>query len=226
MTKLRSIFENLRSDYRLRYSRKRVDFEKCLNYYFIDNGIAYITCKVTGMNDVIDHYSVPGYEILNSDFTTHLERVMQFIPEKYPLVMELTGHHFTDEEKQTIEDAVWRQFELRLGIEEVKRRRNIIRIIWFGVFLFLSALLLRWVLREFGLFIREIGFIIFWFFGDRMIEFIVLDEPDIRLSKMQAAQILSMKIIFTDSYDDSDLSEKESEEIKKEIIENVEDEEI
>ena len=101
-----NIFSSLRNDFRLYFLRKKVDYDKAVKYYFIDKDVAYITCKVSGLDDIISRYSVPGYELLSEDFSNYLERIMIHIPEKYPLVLEITGHQFTKDEQTRIEDAI------------------------------------------------------------------------------------------------------------------------
>ena len=70
------MFDFFRKDFRLYFLRKRVDYDKAVKYYFIDKDVAYITCKVSGLDDIVSHYSVPGYELLNEDFSNYLERIM------------------------------------------------------------------------------------------------------------------------------------------------------
>lgn len=219
---LKDFFHSLKNDFRLILLRKNVDYDKAIHYYFIDKGVAYISCKVTGLDDVICHYSVPGYEILSEDFSNYLERIMEHIPEKYPLVLEITGHKFSPDEQTRIEDAIWTQFELRFGSAQKQQRSNIIRIIWFTVFLVLSVILLMNTQNM----VYEMAWVLFWFFGDRLIEYILLDELDISRKKMHIAQILSMKVVFTEKYSDDDLSEREAASYRSEVIENVMDDEI
>lgn len=219
---LKDFFHSLKNDFRLVLLRKNVDYDKAVRYYFIDKGVAYISCKVTGLDDVICHYSVPGYEILSEDFSNYLERIMEHIPEKYPLVLEITGHKFSPEEQTRIEDAIWTQFELRFGSAQKQQRSSIIRIIWFTVFLVLSVILLMNTQNL----AYEMAWVLFWFFGDRLIEYILLDELDISRKKMHIAQILSMKVVFTENYSDDDLSEREAASYRSEVIENVMDDEI
>ena len=72
----------------------------------------------------------------------------------------------------------------------------------------------------------EMVYILFWFFGDRLIEYLILDEFTISHEKMHYAQILSMKVIFTDKYSDEDISDNEADSYRGEIIRNIMDNEI
>lgn len=75
----------------LAYKRKRSDVEKRLRKEFIDHGIATIPCKVSGMDDILSSYSVPGYESLNSEFVDYLINITELIPEEYPIVLNIVG---------------------------------------------------------------------------------------------------------------------------------------
>jgi len=217
-----NFFEQLSDDFRLLFIRKKVDYDKAVQYYFIDNGVAYISCKVTGLDDIICHYSVPGYEILSEEFSNYIDRITRHIPEKYPLVLEITGVEFSPEEQKKIEDAIWTQFELQFGAVQKLERSSILRIVWFAVFLALSSLL---ILNTRQL-LNEIAFLLFWFFGDRLIEYVLLDEIDLSHKKMHIAQILSMKVVFTHRYSDVSLTDHEAATYRSDVKENVMDDEI
>ena len=204
------------------FLRKKVDYDKAVKFYFIEKDVAYITCKVSGLDDIVSHYSVPGYELLNEDFSNYLDRIMKHIPEKYPLVLEITGHQFTKDEQTRIEDAIWTEYELQFGAVQQKQRSGIIRGIWFAIFLGLSAVLLLNTKQM----LYELVYILFWFFGDRLIEYLILDEFNITREKMHYAQILSMKVVFTDNYSDEDISDNEADSYRGEVIKNIMDNEI
>ncbi|MBR0131441.1 MAG: hypothetical protein IJM08_09075, partial [Firmicutes bacterium] len=60
----RRLRQNLRQ-----FSRKRVDVSKYIKDFYVENGLAYISCNVSGYYDIIDRYSVDGYEWLSEPFT-------------------------------------------------------------------------------------------------------------------------------------------------------------
>ena len=72
----------------------------------IDHGIATIPCRVTGMDDVISHYSVKGYETLSSEFSEYIESSASFIPGDYPIVLEISGYNFSEEEQKMIRNTI------------------------------------------------------------------------------------------------------------------------
>lgn len=218
--------KNLKNDFRLRLLTKRVNYDKAVHYYFIDKDVAYITCKVTGIYDIICRYCVPGYDILSDEFSSYIERITEHIPDKYPLVLEITGHKFTKEEQTRIEDAIWTQFELRVGYAQKKQQSIIIRIVWFAIFFALSTYVMFVSGGIKNEMVDEIMFVVFWFFGDRLIEYILLDERDVSMRRVKMAQLLSMKVVFTEKYSDETLTDSEVETYRNEVIENVMNDEI
>ena len=217
---------DFKNDFRLRLMTKRVDYDKAVHYYFIDNGVAYVTCKVHGLYDIICRYCVPGYDILSDEFSNYLERITEHIPDKYPLVLEITGHRFSKEEQTRIEDAIWTQFELRMGYAQKKQQSILFRILWFAIFFILSMFVMFGKGGIQNEVVDEIMFVVFWFFGDRLIEYILLDERDVSARRMKMGQLLSMKVVFTEKYSDEDLTDNEAEAIRNEVLENVKSDEI
>ena len=72
----------------------------------------------------------------------------------------------------------------------------------------------------------EMIYILFWFFGDRLIEYLILDGFAVNREKLHYAQILSMKVIFTDKYSDEEISDVEADSYRGDIIKNIMDNEI
>ena len=58
---------------------------------YIENGLAFISCKVKSINDIVDRYSVDGYEWLDESFARYIESNAAYIPTEYPIVLEIIG---------------------------------------------------------------------------------------------------------------------------------------
>lgn len=215
-----------RRNFRLLFLKKKIDNQKVLDYYFLDHDVAYIPCKVSGLEDVVSHYSVPDYETLDESFASYIESIMSHVPNKYPMVLEITGHKFTKKEQQVIEDAIWNHYEFKTIAAQNKRRRSLIRILWFVICLAACAVALFKAADMKNNVIKEMIFIIFWFFGDRLAEYVLLDERKINQNFISMARLASMKVVFTEKYDDEDITEEEAEEFREEILENIESQEI
>ena len=80
--KSRRQIQNLR-----KLSRKNVDLGKFVKDFYVEKGLAYISCNVSGYNDIIDRYSVKGYEWVEESFARFVEENAIYIPPEYPLYL-------------------------------------------------------------------------------------------------------------------------------------------
>ena len=115
------------------FSRKSIDPNKFIKEIYVENGLAYISCNVEGYYDVIDRYSVNGYEWLNQSFTRFIEENAVTIPVTYPIVLEICGYGFTEEEKDIIEGTVADYYALKMADVQARynkeKKRTIFQII-------------------------------------------------------------------------------------------------
>ena len=47
---------------------------------------------------------------------------------------------------------------------------------------------------------RKIFIVLFWFFGDRMFEYVFITRRDLKQEKRLAGRLASIKVIFSDTY--------------------------
>ena len=71
--KSRRQIQNLR-----KLSRKNVDLGKFVKDFYVEKGLAYISCNVSGYNDIIDRYSVKGYEWVEESFARFVEKGQKY----------------------------------------------------------------------------------------------------------------------------------------------------
>ncbi|MBQ8995963.1 MAG: hypothetical protein IJ091_09120 [Oscillospiraceae bacterium] len=202
-----------------KFSRKTVDYAKYMRDIYIENGLAFISCKVKGIDDIVDPYSVEEYEWLNADFARYIESNAAYIPTEYPIVLEIIGGHFTDKQKDIIEETILDYYGLSLGDKQIDLYRNrrkiviiaIISLIIFGIAWLLDAFSYNTVLQESVM-------ILVWFFVEDLVE-LVLDRLDLREEKTDAAQLASVAVRFSDKFIDEPVPDEEAEEIIAEIFE-------
>lgn len=92
----------------------------------IDNGIATIPCRVTGMDEIISHYSVKGYETLSPEFSEYIESSAVYIPGEYPIVLEISGYNFSEEEQKMIRNTIHEDYLYKLGSVQKNNRKAFI----------------------------------------------------------------------------------------------------
>lgn len=215
--KSRRLKKNLQS-----FRKKEVDLAKYVRDFYVDNGLAYISCNVDDYYDIIDDYSVDGYEWLNEGFVRFLESNAMYVPTEYPIVLEICGHHFTSKEKKTIVETIsdyyaLEQGDVQLNIEKLARR-NLTR---FG--LSVLGIVLMWVGGKLDIpFLKEATLVFFWFALWDLCESMIFERKDLLEEKTDAAQMASIKVIFKEVYFDAPVSEEKEQEIIAEIFEDVE----
>ena len=215
-----------RSIVRLFESRKgHLDYRIKRDY--IRNGIATIPCKISDYSDVISGYSVKGYETLNTEFIDYLKSAADMAPIEYPLVLNIIGDCLSEEEKKTIEETILDEFAYDLGMVEKEENRHtrIFSGMFFGLIISGVLLYLTQVLAEEP---RELFFILFWFMGDTLCDYIFLTGYDLRRGRRLAGRLASIKVVFSEEYEDvnytdSDVAQLYSE-IEKDVNETIRDE--
>ncbi len=165
---------------------------------YIDNGIATLRCCISSYNDIISTYSAKDQESLNLDFVDYLQDAAGPIPDECPLVLNIIGNCLSADEKKIIAEIIRDDFSYRLGIVEKEQERE------FKMFLFMLigsivAGLLLWLTDFLDEVPREIFVVLFWFFGDRMFEYLFITGHDLRKERRLAGRLASIKVIFSDT---------------------------
>lgn len=67
---------------------------------------------------------------------------------------------------------------------------------------------------------REIFFVLFWFAGDRMFEYLFLTGHELRNERRLAGRLASIKVIFSKTYEPPNYTEQELDKLYTEIAQN------
>ena len=187
---------------------------------FVRNGIATIPCRISDYNDVINSYSVKGCETLNTEFLDYVKITAEVTPPECPIVLNIIGDCFTEAQKNTIEEIISDDFAYDLGMVEKAEKRHIkiFNFMFFGLLISGVLLALSVGLADIP---REIFYIMFWFMGDTLCDYIFLTGHDIRRERRLAGRLASIKVIFSDSYEAADFSESDVERLYSEIEKDV-----
>ena len=204
-------------------SKKSVDVGKFVKDFYVEHGLAYISCNVSSYYDVIDRYSVKGYEWLEESFARFVEENAIYIPPEYPIVLEICGHRFTREQKACIEETIADYYALKMGDVQMSMQSNRRRIFFLlGLMLFFAVIV--YVTSKFpGLPrpVAEAPFVLFWMALWDAAEFLFLDGRDLQEDKLEAAQLASMKVTFHEKFEDSPAEPEVVQQIMEEMAEEV-----
>lgn len=198
------------------YNRKSGNLKKRLEKEFIDHGIATIPCKVSGIDDIISPYSVPGYESLNSEFVDYINDIADLVPKEYPIVLAIVGQKFTKEEQETIRNTIEDDFAYDLGSVEEENKYHLKVFWWMAAGILLSGIMLT-VFERWSTVPLELLFVFFWFFADTFVDYLFIEGRQLRQQQLKAARLACLKVEFSEEYDEDDYTEEEAEEILNEL---------
>ena len=180
------------------FYKKKSALQQRLQMDFIRDGIAYLPCKVSGVDDILSKFSTPGIESLDSEFTDALMNTVDCIPQEYPLVLEIHGPHFTEEEKRMITEAVISDADYMLGKTEAQNRHHR-KVFWSMVAGTVGSGILLGVVK---IFVDEIAleffYVLFWLFADALVRYLFIEHGDYKNDKIRAGRIASMKVEFVE----------------------------
>ena len=194
---------------------------------YVRHGIATIPCRISNYSDVINTYSVKGYETLNTEFFDYVTTTAEVTPPECPLVLNIIGDCLSDEEKKTIEDVICDDFAYDLGMveKEDKRHKRFFITMFVGLFLSGAILHLTDAMAEMP---RELLFILFWFMGETLCEYIFFTGYDLRRERRLAGRLASIKVVFATCYEKPDYTDSDYDklysEIEKDVIETIREE--
>ena len=86
--------------------------------------------------------------------------------------------------------------------------------------LIVSAFLL-WLSEGLDDISRELFFVLFWFIGDTLCDYILLTGHDLRRDRRTAGQLASIKVTFSKSFDESDYTKEDVDKLYSEIAQDV-----
>ena len=181
-------------------SRKgRMDY--LLHRDFIDNGIVTFPCKISSFYDIVHPFSVRRYETLNQDFADFLELGASVVPPECPIVVNIIEDCLTDEERMIVKNLISEYYAYKLGL--------------------VAAAFLLWLSEGLDEISRELFFVLFWFMGDTICDYILLTGHDLRRDRRAAGQLASVKVTFSKTFDESDYTQSEIDNLYSEIEKDV-----
>ena len=179
-----------------------------------------IPCQISDYSDVISTYSVKDYETLNPDFYDYLKTTAEVTPSEYPLVLNIIGNCLSEEEKETIDEIIRDDLAYNLGIVEKEEKRHS-RIFWLMFIGLLVSGIILWMTETMADVPRELLFILFWFMGETVCDYILLTGHDLRQNRRLAGRLASIKVVFSESYEEPEYTKSDVDKLYAEIEKDV-----
>ena len=183
-----------------KYRKTKFNYENFISEYYVDDdGKAYISTKVSSINDIISKHSIKDYEWVNPDFIHYVEDMAYYIPVEESIVLEICGHRFSEKEQALIRRVLTQYFGLKLGdaiidINIMKKKSMILLV--FGIISILLFMLLN-IINVIPT-LAEIIAIGLWFFLWEYLDLRFLDGSELFTKKLEAAQLANVKIVFNE----------------------------
>jgi len=184
-----------------KYRKTKFNYENFISEYYVDDdGKAYISTKVSSLNDIISKHSIEDYEWVNPDFIHYVEDMAYYIPVEESIVLEICGYKFSEKEQALIRRVLTQYFGLKLGdaiidINIMKKKSMILLV--FGIISILLFMLLN-IINVIPT-LAEIIAIGLWFFLWEYLDLRFLNGSDLAIKKLEAAQLANVKIIFNEN---------------------------
>ena len=198
------------------FLKRDAKLAKRLKEDYIDNGIASLPCKVTGTDDIISRFSVPGYENLSPEFSDFIESSAEYIPPEYPIVLEISGCRFSEEEQTIIRRTIHEDYTYELGAVQRENKKQLFVALLMLVGMVVTGFLAFGVQGITDTAI-EIIYIFFWFFADLAACYFCLDGFENRKKRLLAGRLADMTVYFSEEYDDSAVTDEDAQTVYEEL---------
>ena len=204
------------------FESRKGNLDVHLNRDYVQNGIITIPYRISSYDDIISQYSIKGYETLNLGFADKLKTEVEFVPPEFPIVLNIIGGGLSQAEKKIIVDTILDTFAYELGMVEKEEKRHIKVFILMTIGLILSGILLYYThsLAEEP---REMLFIMYWFIGYTICDYIFLTGRDLRMQRWMAGRIASVKVVFSEQFEDPNYTETDVDNLYSEIEKDVQE---
>lgn len=184
-----------------KFKNTKFNYDNFISEYYIDNdGKAYISTKVSSINDIISKYSIKNYEWINPNYIDYIENVANYIPVEENIVLEICGCKFTEEEQILIKKVLTQYFVLKLGDAiidiNINKKRSMVLLV-FGIISTLLFMLLN-IINVIPT-IAEMIAIGLWFFVWEYLDLVLLKGSELSTKKIEAAQLANVIIVFNEN---------------------------
>ena len=178
--------------------------------YYMDNGVGCVAAKISKYNDVISKYSGEGYECLDHEFYSYLDRNLQYIPESVPVLLQIYGCKLNDKQKTSIVENIREHYQFKLG-EVIEANKAKLRKI--GVFLILAMIFfpLSVITEEKYEMLSNFLNLAFWFYGSSVVTYLAVEVKGAKDARARAGQFANMYITIDEKLNKDPITEKDKE---------------
>lgn len=198
------------------FEEQYFDLNKEVNKIYVDNGIGCIAVRIKKYSDVISRYSGKGYECLDHEFYSYLDRNLRYIPADVPILLQVYGCKLKEKEKEIIVENIREHYAYKLGevIEANNEKRlKIILYAVLGAIFFTLSIITENISDMLSNFLN----LAFWFYGSTVVTYFAVDMRGARVKRRRAGQIANMYITIEEKLNANPISEEDKEIVFKSL---------
>ena len=132
----------------------------------------------------------------------------------------IIGDCLSQEEQKTIEDTIRDDLAYDLGVVEKAEKRHTQTFCLMLAGMLLSGVLL-WFTKALADEPRELLYILFWFAGETLCDYLFLTGYELRRDRRLAGRLASIKVVFAESYEAPNYSKSDVDQLYSEIEKDV-----
>lgn len=197
------------------FEKEYFDLNSAINKSYIDNGVGCLAVKIKKFSDVISRYSGKGYECLNHEFYSYLDRNLKYIPDNVPILVQIYGCKLKQKEKEIIVENVREHYQYKLG-EVIEANNAKMKKIAIYFALAIIFLILSIVTEKYEM-LSDFLNLAFWFYGSTVVTYFAVDIRGTKKARARAGQIANMFILIDEKLDTNPITEKDKEIIYSKI---------
>lgn len=214
----------MNQNFKKAFDNKKIKIDELMAQLTVNGGMGYLVLHADNANDVVSSYSVNEYEFLNPGFKAVLDKYAAYVPDSLPLVLEITGCDFTEQEKKQIQNAIWHEYEYDYLSENQGMRKTLLHAASSLLFaLFFLSYLYFW--KPQGL-VVDLIWVPLWAFLDSVLALFLYDLPGSRKLRRRYVQKQTAKLLFTKEYNADDPTHEEVRQYQNVILRNTRDEQV
>lgn len=170
---------------------KKLQLDAFVREYFMEGEDLVLECAAGEYQELLCQGLPEGEELISDEMAAYLEQAIPFLKKENSVRLKLAGK----EGIQQIQRGIRNHFSLRIAETDGEKKENQKNIVLFAVGLLVVSLLLYALGSSLEITYHEVVMIFLWFFGDYLVEFILLTPKELGVKRAKWVKMRDMKIV-------------------------------
>lgn len=175
---------------------KMIKKHQFVEQILMEDSYVDLACKIGNAEDVLCQSGAGNLEIVSEEMVDYLMCALPFINQKDVAKLTIQTKELSKEQQNRISSAIRNQMAFIISEQDAQRDSNKGVSILFTVGLLLSTIVLYVWGKEVDIAVHEFILVLFWFFADFLLEFVILTRKEIKYQKKTLEKLAEMEILF------------------------------